>query len=261
MRNTLIRLLKRIKYDIPLFFKAIRVKLTVTPPKDPKQIPIIINNYNQLDYLLMLLKALHDRGYYNIHILDNASTYPPLLKFYEATDVDVIRLNDNYGYLSLWKSGIYKRFEHNYFVYTDPDVVMVEECPDNFMEVFFNLMQKYPMSSKVGFSLKINDLPDHFDKKQEVRAWEKRFWEREVEPGVFAAPIDTTFALYRPFTRGGANSMEYPMRLGSPYTVRHLPWYTDPDNLSDNMKFYVNSCRHKETHWSEQLQNGSQNNK
>ncbi len=251
--NPIIRLLKRIKYDVPLFFKAIRVKLTVTPPDDPKEIPIIINNYNQLDYLLKLLDALKKRGYRNIHILDNASTYPPLLEFYRNTDVDVIRLDSNYGYLALWKSGVYKKFDSNYFVYTDPDVVMVEECPDDFMEVFFKLMQKYPMASKVGFSLKIDDLPDHFNKKKEVIEWESRFWKKEIEPNVFDAPIDTTFALYRPFTRGGANSMEHPMRLGFPYTARHLPWYTDADNLTDNMKYYIDSCRPKETHWTEQI--------
>lgn len=247
------QILRRLKYDSRLLVKGIRIRLTVTPPTDLKQIPIVINNYNQLDFLIVLIDSLRKRGYHNIHILDNDSTYPPLLEFYRNTDLNVIRLKENFGHLSFWKSGVYKQFEHNYFVYTDPDLEIVEECPDDFMEVFFNLMQKYPKSSKVGFALKIDDLPDCFVKKEEVINWEKRFWENEVEENVFGAPIDTTFALYRPFTRGGSNSMEYPMRVGGKYVMRHLPWYIDSKNLSENMEYYVNSCRKNATHWGERV--------
>ena len=50
---------------------------------DAKQIPIVINNFNRLGYLKRLIASLESRGYKNIHIIDNNSTYPPLLEYYE----------------------------------------------------------------------------------------------------------------------------------------------------------------------------------
>ncbi len=42
-----------------------------------KDIPIVINNYNRLEYVEKLIKSLQSRGYNNIHILDNDSTSMP----------------------------------------------------------------------------------------------------------------------------------------------------------------------------------------
>lgn len=50
---------------------------------DYKKTPIIINNFNRLSTTVQLIDALKQRGYNNIHILDNQSTYPPLLEFYK----------------------------------------------------------------------------------------------------------------------------------------------------------------------------------
>ena len=49
---------------------------------DVKNIPIIINNRNRLTYMKMLISSLEKRGYNNIYIIDNDSTYPPLLDYY-----------------------------------------------------------------------------------------------------------------------------------------------------------------------------------
>ena len=46
--------------------------------KDCKQIPIIINNYNHYTYLRDLIGCLERRGYRNLYIIDNHSTYCPL---------------------------------------------------------------------------------------------------------------------------------------------------------------------------------------
>lgn len=229
--------------------------LFVKPIKDPKkEIPIIINNFNQYDYLLRLIKSLEIRGYENIIILDNASTYPPLLHYYDITPYRVIRLEGNYGFLSLWKSGVYKEFHKSYFVYTDPDLELEENVPDGFLSHFLDIMKKHPFVSKVGFSLKIDDLPDHFENKQKVLDWESKYWRKEIEPGVFKAQIDTTFALYRPLTKYGANPFDNHYRVGKPYVMRHLPWYVDPSNLSENMKYYIQHTRQK-THWTKRFKN------
>lgn len=59
---------------------------------DVKDIPIIINNFNRVTTLSKLITTLEVRGYKNIYIIDNASTYKPLLKYYEDTPYKVFRL-------------------------------------------------------------------------------------------------------------------------------------------------------------------------
>ncbi|MFV0237347.1 MAG: hypothetical protein ACK5HU_02270 [Flavobacteriales bacterium] len=137
---------------------------------------------------------------------------------------------------------------NGYYAYTDSDVSLVDECPVNFMEYFFNLLQKYPDVYKVGFSLKIDDLPECYKDKQKVINWETKFYSVEQEKDVFIAPIDTTFALYRPFSRKGGLKM---LRTNFPYQLRHLPWYIDSENLSEEEKYYIESCT-QSTHWTKQ---------
>lgn len=234
-----------------LFAKVFRFFLG-RKPKDYKQIPIIINNYNRLTTTTKLIEALEKRGYSNIHILDNQSTYPPLLEFYKTTSHKVYHLKKNYGSKAFWKSSIWLRFMFSYFVLTDSDVVPIEECPEDFLLHFFNLLQKYPKTHKVGFSLKIDDLPDSYENKQKVIEWESKYYHNEKEPNVFIAPIDTTFALYRPFSKVGQRDHRTEvLRVGPPYQALHLPWYINSTNLDEEELFYADSLETR-THWSRQ---------
>ncbi len=235
------------KAELKLFLSGRRNK-----PVDYKNIPIIINNFNRLSMTLKLIDSLTSRGYNNIHIIDNASTYPPLLEWYETCPYTVYRLKDNVGHLAFWKTGLYKKFWGRYIAYTDPDVEIHPDCPDDFMEKFVTLLKKYPKALKAGFSIKLDDLPECYDKRDEVRKWESQFWQEEVEPNVFKAPIDTTFAVYKPFFKGEIIefSCTY-FRVGMPYSIRHLPWYADSANPTEEDLYYLSQIR-TSTHWSEQ---------
>lgn len=211
-----------------------------------KNIPIIINNFNRIDYLTQFIASLEKRGVQNIHILDNNSTYPPLLEYYKTTKYKVHYLGENMGYRALWKSKVYDLFKDDYYVYTDPDLVICDRCPNDFMDYFMSLHKKYNGIWKVGFSLAINDLPNCFTKKREVQQWEKQFEEIEIEENVFYAPIDTTFAIYKPF---GISDNERSLRVAGDYSMRHLPWYVDSEHQSVEETYYINSCIRK-THWS-----------
>ena len=219
-------------------------------PTNFKAIPVFINNYNRLTTLTKLIDALVKRGYTNLHILDNQSTYKPLLEFYKNTPYKVHFLKKNYGEKAFWKSGLWLKYIGRYYVYTDSDVVPVEECPEDFLKYFYSLLIKYPDVHKIGFSLKIDDLPETFKNKKEVIAWEKIFYENSIQKNVFIAPIDTTFALYRPFSKRGSRDGKTPMlRTGFPYQAKHLPWYINSNRLNEEEKFYIDSLK-TETHWS-----------
>lgn len=216
---------------------------------DAKKIPIIINNRNRITYLLQLTGSLEKRGYTNIYIIDNNSSYPPLIEYYKSCPYNVFRLDKNVGYLALWKTGIYKTFIKDYYVYTDSDVVPIDECPDDFMEFFLKTIKKYKSVEKVGFSMKIDDLPDSFSKKDKVIEWEKKFYEKKLDEHLYLAPIDTTFALYRPFMNKDVIHCHQTFRTAYPYSARHLPWYTDDLNLSEEDEYY-NKNSFTQTHWT-----------
>lgn len=218
--------------------------------KDYKQIPIIINNFNRLDSMKKLIESLEKRGYTNISIIDNLSTYPPLLDYYKTCRYTVFRLNRNIGMTALWKSDIYRKFRNDFFVYTDSDIVPIEECPDDFLLFFLNTLKKYRLAQKVGFSLKIDDLPDHYAMKKEVILWEKQFSEYKCDEFLYRAPIDTTFALYRPRSQRKHAFFDIEMyRTAFPYMARHLPWYIDSENPDEENRYYINQTLIK-TSWS-----------
>lgn len=215
----------------------------------PQDIPIIINNYNRYEMLIQLIDSLESRGYHNIIILDNASSYPPLLDYYHKTDHKVIHLGGNIGYLALWKApGVYKQFKKSFYVYTDPDVVLDNACPADFMSVFLQTLIKYPSCQKIGFGIRIDNLPDHYKDKLSVLQWEKQHWEHPYGDNLYKARIDTTFALYRPFCKGG-HSAHLVFRTGFPYVIRHLPWYQDSEHLSSEDSYYI-SHANQSTMWT-----------
>ncbi len=219
-------------------------------PKDFKSIPIFINNYNRLTTISLLINALQNRGYNNIHILDNKSTYSPLLAFYKTTNCKVHYLQKNYGYKAFWKSKLWLKYLNSYFVYTDSDIVPLDSCPDNILEYFYTILKRHPKAHKVRFSLKINDLPNTFKDKERVIEWESKYYTREIEPNIYIAPIDTTFALYRPFSKlGESDYSTLILRTGFPYQALHLPWYINNNNLDEEETYYINSLVTK-THWS-----------
>ena len=56
-----------------------------------------------------------------------------------------------------------------------------------------------------------------------------------IEPGLFRADVDTTFALNRARTPGFEGLAA---RTGWPYVARHLPWYADSANPTDEARYY-----------------------
>lgn len=195
---------------------------------------------DRVESLRELVDWLERTGFEQIHLLDNDSAYEPLLDYYRHSPHDVVRLGRNVGKNALWTDRRFKRLVgRRRFVYTDPDVVPVEECPQDVVRRFDELLDRHGDVTKVGFGLVIDDLPDHYRFRPEVVEWESQFWEpsRVVEPGVFRAPIDTTFALYRSWS-SGVPPIDA-LRTGPPYVARHVTWYIDSESPPDEETFYA----------------------
>lgn len=208
---------------------------------DYKDIPVYLISFNRLSYLEKSVDWLEKAGCLNIHIIDNASTYPPLLEYLDKTPHTVHRMEKNYGHTVLFDAPEFKDVADNqYFVLSDPDILPVEQCPSDFMTFLYRILKRFPKITKAGFSLKLDDLPDHYALKETVIKWESPFYDRAVkgsEPPLYKAPIDTTFALYRPRKEWKKDFSEA-IRTGFPYQARHLPWYKDLNDLTEEDNFY-----------------------
>ncbi|MDY3070517.1 MAG: glycosyltransferase family 2 protein [Parabacteroides sp.] len=247
------RIVKRLLACIKAVYFRVAELCFPSKISDIKEIPIIVNNFNRLTTLKLLLDSLERRGYHNIYILDNASTYPPLLDYYKECPYEVIFLGANLGFKAIWKSKeVRKRFCRDYYIYTDSDVVLSETCPDDVVGYLLDLLKnKYKYAAKIGLSLCIDDLPDCYFLKNKVLQWEQQFYQGKNEDNLYPAPVDTTFALYRPRVGLSRSRSVESYRTASPYILKHLPWYMDSDNLSEEELYYIRECKHA-TSWTSQ---------
>jgi len=228
-----------------------------------KDIPIFILNLDRFEVTKMLVESLQKRNYNNITIVDNLSTYPPLLEWYPKSGVEVFINN-----VSMTCNGALYRlaFEHKLdrflkpimagpYVWTDSDTIPVDEVPEDFLEDLAEVVNKH-QKHKVGMGIKLDDLPDTFYKKQEVINHESIFWGRlgtiegEKMP-VYIGPTDTTFCVYRQGTHPLQGNTATGIRSGAPYLVKHIPWYYDYDNLPEDELYYLQHLKVNWTHWSE----------
>jgi len=209
---------------------------------------VFINTRDRVTPLVKLVCWLERAGVQHIVIVDNASTYEPLLDYLDHTPHHVVRLRDNLGQLAPWLSGTIERMtgDMEFFVETDPDVVPDEDCPLDALDHLYDVVYRYPEYVKAGLGLRIDDLPDHYAHAEAVRRWEARFWQEEYRPGLYIAPVDTTFAMYRP--RTGA-TMIPALRTGPPYLGRHLPWYANSRRLSREDRYYLRHAKPGINNW------------
>ena len=214
---------------------------------DSSRIPIFITCRDRVEVLRQLVSWLERAGYERLIFVDNASTFDPLLSYYRDTPHQVLRLNRNVGHLAVWESAVLEEIGHNSpYVVTDCDVVPDDDAPADAVEYFAELLFRYGDVDKVGFGLRIDDLPDAYQFRSEVVDWESQFWKSEAEPGVYRADIDTTFALYRPTVSKWTHRA---LRTGPPYVARHLPWYTDSSHLSVEDEYYRQHALPTVTNW------------
>jgi len=214
------------------------------------RIPVFVPSYNNLTYLKGMVDQLLRLGMYNVIVVDNGSSFVPLLTYLEsiAGQVSVVRLTENMGPRYVFTNRQHYMSLPNYFCLTDPDLEFNPDLPTDFLTHLIELTEEYRIG-KAGFALDISDRVKMVNKEFTIRGkkykiweWESQFWRNPLpweDSGdkAYRAPIDTTFAVYNkrffdPRSPLGA------IRVAGRYACRHLPWYVDKQLPADEGAYY-----------------------
>jgi len=211
-------------------------------------IPVLINSFNRVELLkeqIDWLLSLDDKV--SIIIVDNDSTYPPLLDFYQKIDhplIQVVMLGFNSWRKGVEYIGCKKLKQFSRYIITDPDLLPYPTTPKDIVGHISKLLDKYPEYNHVGASLEIEDIPDTYPLKEEILKFESDYWLPKatlLNDEVFVAKIDSTFAMYRNTSK--VLITEPALRTDRPYTLKHIDWYILPQDFSEEYIYYLKSCK------------------
>jgi hypothetical protein len=209
--------------------------------------PCIIITRDRVSYTRRCVASLEPYNL-DIHIVDHGSTWGPMLEYLEDTPHVVHRRHGEFSPHSLWEwDGLANIASAGPYLVTDPDVVLDDACPADWLAALTSELTVAGGRAKVGLGLRLDDLPDT-PLAASVRAWEVPFWDHRLASGKgFHAPVDTTLALYRPLTIMPTFTLVPAARLDAPYLLRHLPWYGELDEAET--KYYREHLVPGSSHW------------
>ncbi len=209
-----------------------------------ESVTVIINNRDLLSWPRAMIERIERfERLAQILIVDNGSTYPPLLEFYAETPHTVVWL-DNRGHSAPWSPEVLALVATRYYVVTDPDLDLYE-TPSDCLPHLMRCLQRFPRAGKIGLGLRIDDVPVSSPYFHHVNSLERGYWSLPLLDGlVRPAPVDTTFAIYdrsllsRYVVCGG--------RTDAPYTARHWPWSVITPN--DEFRYYLERANHSSSY-------------
>lgn len=197
--------------------------------------PIYITNMNRLTSLKKMVEDLFRlNGNARINIIDNASTYPPLLDWYNDVKNDIIihRHSQNKGCWSFFYSGYWNACKDDFYIYSDADLELNPNMPSNWQEILMEYHKKY--NRKASLVLRLDDIPES-DLKNKIRIHQQVCWGKTEEENVWHGVTDMTFS----FDAKKAGYRYESVRIGGDFACRHIPWYLDFDNLPDEERYYL----------------------
>lgn len=232
-----------------------------------KMIPIFIITYDRLRVLKESIQSYHDciKTPFEIVVVDFGSTYGPTIEYLKNLEQEKVkvywkdRIHHKDGLNSI--SGIVQDYFRDHlasnYVVTDPDIAL-DNVEGDVLEVYANLLKNLPKITVVGPMLRIDDIPDHYPKKQKLisKSLHVDFHSRPVSTikyddkiirYIFAL-IDTTFAMNRAGTPW--RRWRQGVRVLRPYSARHLDWYLDPNDLTPDQTHYKENASRRIVHWS-----------
>lgn len=205
-------------------------------PDIVRSVPVFIVNRNRVSSTRKLVDWLLVNGTHTITILDNGSTYPPLIEYYKCLPHSVRLLqHGNEGPMGFWFRRLHER-QNEPYILTDSDCVPADVCPKNLVEKLFDLLCWFPGCGKVGAGLRTDNLHQNLANRNWVIEWESQWRRRRATPDAFYAKVDTTFAMYPPFGKFCIHDSN--VRTDAPYLVEHWPWYFDSNDLPEEERYY-----------------------
>jgi glycosyltransferase involved in cell wall biosynthesis len=243
-------------------YEDIRVALEYQKDNDsstliPDDVPIIIPTFNAPTYLKSMIDQLESRGWTNIIICDNNSSYPPMIDLLEklSQKYHVVRWSENHGPRYYTENKDICSRMPKYFIVTDPDLLFNEQMPHNAIDKMRRIVDMYGVS-KVGLAIDI-DTPEErerFFNPNQVDLWERSYWSRKVDQlpevdDLYAAPIDTTFSLYNrdkfleeiDHVPGRMTCNTSAIRIAGRFTCRHMGWWEKQPMTEEEYDFYKNT--------------------
>ncbi len=223
---------------------------------------IIIMSWNWLTSLQRQCEFFTGCGH-QVVIVDNMSTYPPLLEWlktcpYKVVSTSGIQLSTYNRFV--WEIPNLLADVGNYYCVTDSDLCF-DGVPKDFCDVLIGDIERSEGILKSGLSIRIEDLPRNIyaDRYREA---EKNNWGSIDSHGFYGIPVDTTMAIYSKERCNNLDKMWRPEgsrvpenfldnfyffrshRSPEPYTCKHLPWYMDIEKLSEEEQYMIKVSRH-----------------
>ena len=198
--------------------------------------PIYLTNMNRLTTTKKMVEDLFKlNGNAKINIIDNASTYPPLLEWYKEIkkDINIIYNSTNLGPWTFFYSGHFSNCPEDHYIYSDADLELNSNMPYNWQEIMLEYINKYQRKSSLA--LRIDDVSDDYEFKNKILEHQNICWYESGEPDIYRAITDMTFSMDKK-----SNGYRYEsMRLGGKFMCRHIPWYVDLKNIDEEEKYYL----------------------
>jgi hypothetical protein len=173
-------------------------------------------------------------------VVDHGSSWVVALTWLSSLERDgmlVLRRGGGHHPRDLWRWEPFREAcGDGRYIVTDPDVVPSADCPADWPDRLGEALDRSGRP-KAGLGLRLDRIPEHYQRREQVLSWEAQFWDKPLDDGTYDAIIDTTLALYRPLPESPAFSVEA-VRTGPPYVADHLAWYEDLADLSPEMRHY-----------------------
>ena len=219
-------------------------------------IPVYIPTFNNPTYTSNFISQLESFNLNKITVVDNASTFPPMVKLLNeiSNKYELIRLNKNRGPHLLIRDLNYYEKLPNYFILSDPDIEISRNIPEDFINTLIEVSEEFKIG-KVGLALAIPKEEELIEKfiymdgeKRSLIEWEEQFWENEVGKtsqgdSIFLTTLDTTFALYNK-KYFNLEDRYKSLRIGGRYTSKHLGSYAKTIVPQEEIEYYLSNTRY-----------------
>lgn len=214
------------------------------------RVPVFITYRDRRTMLDECLDSLFAHGFEarDITIVDNDSEVPLGFSPYDDgpehyRGCAVVTTRNEARQLAPWLLGLVP--EDRPYIVTDCDCAIVPDCPGDLVDVMLDVLDTFPDVAKVGLGINTSNFLDppparyrySYEMERGVQAYPRLTGLRGA-PAI-AAPVDTTFAMYRP--GGHEESGGWPgicgVRLQAPYLIEHLPWLNREYSVEEQLYY------------------------